>query len=491
MFSASVASAFLLHPAAKWQYRESLHRRSSTILDVDTELIRVTGNRQPQELGDLTSSSLDREDPSYPRRNKRIQFKGITTLNKKTLTDNPDIEIIKLPGKPARSRSSTMPGFSAETDRQRAFKDGIRLAERHSGRTFKESAEAKRRRCEIDSTRMYQESASIPNSLIQYAKDIHQEDRITSDEEKNLGESVQEAVRLQRLYDRLEMKLSREPTDQEWCAAAGKINIEAIRQDIEAGVEAKNKLVTSNLRMVQSVVNTYIRNGLAARYNAADMMSEGVLALIRAAEKFEPQRGWRFSTYGMYWIRSAVKRSFIFQSRIITVPQRMTDNHKRLLRVEKELYSALGRKPTRKEIGQAVGMSETQVDRCFTAMEGRCFSLDQPVKNTLKSMGDDALGNTLAEVTENRVKAGESEFNRRLIREDIINILKRHLSPHEVEILLLRFGLNDNSISSGKITTVSQLSDILGIKPTKVRMTINSSLKKLRGVEFEEWRHYL
>jgi DNA-directed RNA polymerase sigma subunit (sigma70/sigma32) len=89
------------------------------------------------------------------------------------------------------------------------------------------------------------------------------------------------------------------------------------------------------------------------------------------------------------------------------------------------------------------------------------------------------------------VKAGESEFNRRLIREDIINILKRHLSPHEVEILLLRFGLNDNSISSGKITTVSQLSDILGIKPTKVRMTINSSLKKLRGVEFEEWRHYL
>jgi RNA polymerase primary sigma factor len=145
--------------------------------------------------------------------------------------------------------------------------------------------------------------------------------------------------------------------------------MESIRQTIDEGLEAKNKLVTSNLRMVQSVVNTYIRNGLSAHYNAGDMMQEGIVALIRAAEKFEPDRGWKFSTYAMYWIRASVKRSQITQSRIITVPHRSYENHKRLLRVEKEIWQGTGKKPSHKELGEIVGMSELQVDRCFTAMK--------------------------------------------------------------------------------------------------------------------------
>jgi DNA-directed RNA polymerase specialized sigma subunit len=92
-----------------------------------------------------------------------------------------------------------------------------------------------------------------------------------------LGQLTQEAIQLQSLYDSLEARLEREPSDEEWCAAAGKINMEAIRQAIEAGTEAKNKLVTSNLRLVQGVVNVYIRNGLSGQYNAGDMMQEGIM----------------------------------------------------------------------------------------------------------------------------------------------------------------------------------------------------------------------
>lgn len=104
-----------------------------------------------------------------------------------------------------------------------------------------------------------------------------QEERITPKEEIELGELTQEALRVQSLFDTLESKLDRKPTDEEWCAAAGKINMEAIRQAIDEGVEAKNRLITSNLRMVQGVVNVYIKNGLGPNYNAGDLMQEGIL----------------------------------------------------------------------------------------------------------------------------------------------------------------------------------------------------------------------
>lgn len=108
-------------------------------------------------------------------------------------------------------------------------------------------------------------------------RSIPQEERITANEEIQLGRLTQEAIQLQSLYDEMVKKLHREPTDDEWCAASGKINMEAIRQAMEEGIEAKNKLVTSNLRLVQGVVNVYIRNGLSGQYNAGDLMQEGVM----------------------------------------------------------------------------------------------------------------------------------------------------------------------------------------------------------------------
>jgi DNA-directed RNA polymerase sigma subunit (sigma70/sigma32) len=204
-----------------------------------------------------------------------------------------------------------MPGFAGRSDRERAYREGIRIVDRSTGRLLnrEESTEIRRQRRKENGDTLYRNSASVPDSLVHFADEIHREDRITRSEEIELGEKTQEALRLQTLYDSLEAKLDREPTDEEWCAAAGKINMESIRQAIDDGLEAKNKLVTSNLRMVQSVVNTYIRNGLSARYNAGDMMQEGIIALIRAAEKFEPGRGpfvalrWKSSVLSLFHSR--------------------------------------------------------------------------------------------------------------------------------------------------------------------------------------------
>jgi RNA polymerase nonessential primary-like sigma factor len=393
--------------------------------------------------------------------------------------------MIKKKAKSTQSRSSTMPGFAGRSDRQRAYREGIRLVERRTGRKIseEETPEVRRQRRKENGDAMYRNSASVPDSLVQFADEIHQEDRISRNEEIELGEKTQEALRLQSLYDALEAKLEREPTDEEWCAAAGKINTEAIRQAIEDGLEAKNKLVTSNLRMVQSVVNTYIRNGLSGRYNAGDMMQEGIIALIRAAEKFEPDRGWKFSTYAMYWVRASVKRSQIYQSRIIPVPQRLFENHKRLLRTELELTQVLGRKPTKLELGQAVGMSEVQVERCLTAMSQQCVSLDQGISNVLKPNSGDRDGSTLIEIVESRTDNGDfARQQQMLVREALIETLNRHLDPDQVELLMLRFGL-----VSGEQLSIAELSRMVGLKPDNVRRRIGVCLQRLRAIGVEEW----
>ena len=127
---------------------------------------------------------------------------------------------------------------------------------------------------------MYGASASVPHSLIQFMDENHKENCITHAEKRELGSKTQEAIRLQNLHHNMIEKLNRQPTNAEYCAAAGKINMEAIMQTIDEGLEAKNKLVTSNLHMVQRVVNMYLRKGLGSQFNAGDMMQDGTLVSV-------------------------------------------------------------------------------------------------------------------------------------------------------------------------------------------------------------------
>lgn len=217
----------------------------------------------------------------------RIHFNGLsTTVNKRArrksnLRSVPGIDSEESMHKIAQRRnmSSTMPGFleRGNSDRQKAYRDGIKIAELRSGKKHVETEDAKTKRRRANGEKMYKTSASVPDSMVQFANEIHCVDRITPSEEIVLGEKTQEAIRLQAAYDNLVEQLGREPTDDEWCAASGTINMEAISQAIEEGLEAKNKLVESNLRMVQGVVNVYIRNGLCGQYNAGDLMQEGIM----------------------------------------------------------------------------------------------------------------------------------------------------------------------------------------------------------------------
>ena len=416
---------------------------------------------------------------------QRIQFRGLST----TARRRPRSEAAS-----RRRRSSTMPGFAAESGRQRDYREGLRLYERRTGTKIVETQEQTTKRRKQQGEAMYRNSASVPDSLVQFADEIHQEDRISRKEEIELGTKTQEAIRLQHLYTSLEETLDREPTDEEWCAAAGKINMEAIRLAIEDGLEAKNKLVTANLRLVQSVVNTYIRNGLTGEYNAGDMMQEGILALIRAAEKFEPDRGWKFSTYAMYWVRASVKRNQVAQTRVVSVPHRLYENNKRLKKIEVDLARTLERRPTRKELAEASGLTEDQIERCLTAMAQRSFSLDTEISNQYKPMSISSSRDRLVDILDTKSEDSEErKLDSHLLREDIIEALNRYLTPEEVELLLFRYGLKELPQSKSRIgsqPTIAELSRVLGLKPDKIRRTINRALKHLRAAGAEEMLSY-
>lgn len=195
----------------------------------------------------------------------------------------------------------------------------------------------------------------------------------------------------------------------------------------------------------------------------------------------------------MYWIRAAVKRSQIFQSRVIEVPQRLHETHKKIVQIESQLEEESGRKPNKSELSLAVGITEKQLQRCKDAMEQQCFSLDAEIQNKLnpsKSDNKDTMYDILAATYDN-VELQQIEND--IMKQALIDTIRRYLSPIEVKLLLLRFGLMDERTVpygfSGPLT-IAEVSRLVELKPDKVRRMINKSLRHLRDLISHEWEDY-
>jgi RNA polymerase primary sigma factor len=298
------------------------------------------------------------------------------------------------------------------------------------------------------------------DSIRVYLQEIGRIRLLRAEEEIELARKIAELLEFERIRDELIDSQEKEPTTEEWAAAA-KIKHTEFRRRLFMGRRAKDKMVQSNLRLVVSIAKKYMNRGLSFQ----DLIQEGSLGLIRAAEKFDHAKGYKFSTYATWWIRQAITRAIADQSRTIRLPVHLYETISRIKKTTKILSQEMGRKPTEEEIATRMEMTIEKLR--FIAKSAQLpISLETPIgKEEDSRLGDfiEADGET-----------PEDQVSKNLLREDLESVLDT-LSPRERDVLRLRYGLDD-----GRMKTLEEIGQIFNVTRERIRQIEAKALRKLR-----------
>ncbi|QEY31397.1 RNA polymerase sigma factor RpoD [Synechococcus sp. RSCCF101] len=298
------------------------------------------------------------------------------------------------------------------------------------------------------------------DSIRVYLQEIGRIRLLRPDEEIELARKIADLLHLEELAAQFESDHDHLPSNKEWAALVDMPLIK-FRRRLMLGRRAKEKMVQSNLRLVVSIAKKYMNRGLSFQ----DLIQEGSLGLIRAAEKFDHEKGYKFSTYATWWIRQAITRAIADQSRTIRLPVHLYETISRIKKTTKVLSQEFGRKPTEEEIAESMEMTIEKLR--FIAKSAQLpISLETPIGKE----EDSRLGDFIEADIENP----EQDVAKNLLREDLEGVLAT-LSPRERDVLRLRYGLDD-----GRMKTLEEIGQIFDVTRERIRQIEAKALRKLR-----------
>ncbi len=293
-----------------------------------------------------------------------------------------------------------------------------------------------------------------------YLHEIGKIPLLSNEEEIIYGKQVQQMMMLFEVQEKLAQDSDRLPTDQEWAESIS-LAPEILHSHIRIGTRAKRKMIEANLRLVVSVAKKYQKRNL----ELLDLVQEGTLGLERAVDKFDPTKGFKFSTYAYWWIRQAITRAIAQQARTIRLPVHITEKLNKIKKAQRQLSQDLGRVATVAEIAFELNIKTDQVRECLSLSR-------QPISLDLR-IGDNQ-DTELAELLEDTGRSPDNYVERESLRSDLQSLLKE-LPEKQRQVMILRYGLED-----GQEMSLASISKRMDLSREQVRQLERQAMDYLR-----------
>ena len=304
------------------------------------------------------------------------------------------------------------------------------------------------------------EGVSVEDPVRMYLKEIGKVPLLSADEEIELAQKMEAGSVAVEKIPLLKERLAETGDEQE--KEEIQAEIKALQLDVDRGSDAKKRLAEANLRLVVSIAKRYVGRGMLF----LDLIQEGNLGLIKAVEKFDYRKGYKFSTYATWWIRQAITRAIADQARTIRIPVHMVETINKLIRVSRQLLQELGREPTPEEIAEEMKMPVERV-REILKISQEPVSLETPIGEEEDShLGDFIKDDNVP------VPADAAAFT--LLKEQLEEVLGT-LTEREQKVLTLRFGLED-----GRARTLEEVGKEFNVTRERIRQIEAKALRKLR-----------